>query len=104
MADSAAQVCIYYRVRASDLDAWLADARSLHAEFAAAWPGLRCSLGRREEDAASGAASLPTVMETYTGDALLPEGWRLAVQARAASRLQRWAAGERHSEVFLPCA
>ena len=97
----AAQVFVYYRVKAEDADQVIAAVRTMQRELCAAVPGLRCSLGQREEIAET---EWLTLMETYSSDAQDSPAWRNTVEALAAQRLQHWIDGERHIETFLPCA
>ncbi len=92
---------VYYRVRREHRGQAEAAVRALHAQWQARWPGLRCGLYRRA-DPAVGDAEEATLMETYDG--LSAPGAAAEVEALARSRLAPWLVGERHVEVFEPCA
>ena len=100
MSPGAAQVFVYYRVRAADVAAAIAAVRALHAGLQAALPGLVCTLSRRADD----AADLPTLMETYGHVDGVGDTWRLEIERVAREGLAAWTVGERHIEVFVPCA
>ena len=100
MSSGAAQVFVYYRVRPADAAALIAAAKTLHAALQAALPGLVCSLQRRAE----GDTDLLTLMETYGHADGVDDAWRLRIERSARAALARWIVGERHAEVFVPCA
>lgn len=96
----AAQLYVYYRVRGEHLPAVLAALRQLQARWQAEDPALGCELMRRVDD----QTGLETLMEVYRrADGITPAGkQRIEGEARAA--LSAWLVGERHVEVFAPCA
>ncbi|MES2957839.1 MAG: DUF4936 family protein [Pseudomonadota bacterium] len=96
----AAQVFVYYRVRAADLLAVVAAVQVLHARLPTLMPGLACSLSRR----ADAPADLQTLMESYAHADGVGPAWRLEIEQHASDLLSTWIAGERHVEVFVPCA
>jgi hypothetical protein len=96
----AAQLYVYYRARHSDAPALIAAVRELHAHWQAAHPGLVCTLNRRVDDSADAL----TLIETYAQADGVPSGWRRESEREAAERLGEWIIGERHVEVFVPCA
>ena len=89
---------VYFRVARDDEAAAVAALRALHAQLR---DTLDCELLRRADD--DGAVHV-TLMETYRQ----PGGVAAPVQARiereAALCLAPWLVGERHVEVFEPCA
>ena len=100
MSDGPAQVFVYYRVRAADAAAAIAAVRAGQAHLRLSLPGLACTLSRRADDAAEHL----TLMETYAhADAVTAAAQRdIERQMRAA--IEAWLIGERHIEVFVPCA
>ena len=100
MNAGAAQVYVYYRVRRSDAPALIAAVRELHARWQAAHPGLVCTLSRRVDDSADAL----TLMETVAHTDGVPAAWQNALEREAVERLGAWTVGERHVEVFVPCA
>jgi Domain of unknown function (DUF4936) len=95
-----AQVFVYYRVRAADAAEAIAAAQACQARLRLTLPGLACTLSRRAEDAGEHL----TLMETYAhAGGVAPAGQRdIERQMRAA--IEAWLIGERHIEVFVPCA
>ena len=100
MSSGAAQVFVYYRVRAADVPALIADVQSLQAHWRAAFPGLACTLSRRVGDQTDPV----TLMETYCHATEATAAWHDAIENRARDRLAMWIVGERHVEVFVACA
>ena len=100
MSDGPTQVFVYYRVRVADGAAAIAAAQAGQAHLRVTLPGLACTLSRRVDDAAEHL----TLMETYAhGDAVTAAAQRdIERQMRAA--IEAWLVGERHIEVFVPCA
>lgn len=95
-----AQYFVYYRVQREHRGQAEAAVRALHAQLQSRWPGLRCGLYRRALPAAVDGDT--TLMEVYDG---LPSPDAAAeIEALACSRLAPWLIGERHVEVFEPCA
>jgi len=95
-----AQVFVYYRVRAADVATVIAAVHTLQARLQALMPGLSCSLCRRAED----AAVQPTLMETYMHPDGVGPAWQRDIERLARDELGAWIVGERHVEVFVPCA
>ena len=100
MSPGAEQLYVYYRVRPADAAALIAGVRTLHADLQTTLPGLICSLSQRTHD----SAELITVMETYAHGDGLPASWQRNIEQQAQRRLAAWIVGERHAEVFVPCA
>ena len=100
MNSQAAQVFVYYRVHAAHVAAAIAAVRALQAHLQALIPGLSCTLSRRVEV----DAERPTLMEVYGhADGVGPD-WQRDIERLAGDALAAWIVGERHVEVFLPCA
>lgn len=108
MHSPAAQLYVYYRVRAVDAPALIAAVRRMQADWQAALPGLVCGLSQRADE--HSAATELTLMETYAVAPgvpplpALPPNWPQELEARARTQLAPWLLGERHVEVFVPCA
>jgi quinol monooxygenase YgiN len=90
---------IYFRVERGDETAVVAAVRELHAAWRVALPGLRCELLRR-----AGHRGDVTLMETYGCAGGISAEWQQRIEREAQARLEPWLAGERHVEVFEPCA
>lgn len=113
-------VCVYYRVAAADLDAVIAAVRDIQRGITAREPGAAAELLVRSAHPSTGDADRgapagrtpsttadPTLMETYRLDARTAGPRLEAFLAMLAGRMQVLAPrlrGERHVEVFLPCA
>ena len=96
---SGRRLYVYFRVAREHEEAAAAAVRAMQAH----WRGLLgCELLRRAGEA--DADALVTLMEVYCQ----PGGVTMDAQARiereAALRLAPWLVGERHVEVFEPCA
>jgi len=98
VSPGAAQVFVYYRVRAADAVAAIAAVRALQAKLQAELPGLDCTLSRR----ADSDAELITLMESYCHTDGVDEAWRRAIERSAGESLAAWVVGQRHVEVFVP--
>jgi len=73
---------------------------AFQSRLRASMPGLSGTLSRRVDD----AVDLLTLMETYAhADASSPD-WQRDVERLAQEKLVAWIVGERHVEVFAPCA
>ena len=96
------ELFVYYRVAESAAEAACSAAVAMQAKLCTAYPGLQARLLRRPE-AADGRC---TLMETYSCGAGGGVGSVLqSVIAQAATTaMAGWQLGERHTEVFLPCA
>ena len=100
MTSQAEQVFVYYRVQAVDVAAAIAAAHAFQAHLQTLMPGLACTLSRRVED----DAERSTLMETYGhADGVGPDRQR-DIERLAGDALAAWIVGERHVEVFVPCA
>ena len=100
MNSQAAQVFVYYRVQAADVTAAIAAAHALQVHLRALMPGLSCTLSRRVDN----DAERPTLMETYGHvDGVGPDRQR-DIERLAGDALAAWLIGERHVEIFVPCA
>jgi len=114
-------VCVYYKVDAAGLDAAIATVRDIQRGVAAGEPAVQPELLLRSahlpagDDASdatpSGTSSHktadPTLMETYRLEARTSEPELDAFLARLAGLAQALAPrlrGDRHVEVFRPCA
>ena len=112
-------VCVYYKVAAPGLGPAIAAVRELQRGMAAGTPGLVAELLLRSDHPgglAPAAAPVPatpsppadpTLMETYRLDARTTGASLDAIVAslaRPAPSLQPWLRGDRHVEVFRPCA
>jgi hypothetical protein len=100
VSPGAAQVFAYYRVRPADALAVVAAVRRLQAELQDVMPGLVCTLSRR----ADGDTELLTLMEIYTHADGVNDAWQRDIECSARAALATWIVGERHVEVFVPCA
>lgn len=97
---SAQELFVYYRVVPDDAAALGAAVRAMHAALASAHPGLQARLLRRPEV----AQGRLTLMEVYARPpAGIDAGLRAEIDT-AARALAPWLDGERHTEVFVPCA
>ena len=100
MSPGAAQVFVYYRVQARDAAAAIAAVRMFQNDLLALMPGLNCTLSRRADD----SGEQLTLMETYTNAEGVGAAWQRDIEQRAHDALAAWIVGERHVEVFVPCA
>jgi hypothetical protein len=96
---SSRRLYIYFRVRRESEAAALATLRELHAAWQVAMPGLRCELLRRVDQSGD-----VTLMETHVCAQGVSVEWQQRIERDASARLQPWLVGERHVEVFEPCA
>lgn len=101
MSIDASTVYVYYKVRADDAPALIAAWRDLHAGWHAAMPSLTAALNQSSRLDSPG---LLTLMESYAWPAGSNPVWRDQVEVEAQQRLGSWIVGERHVEVFVPCA
>jgi len=100
VSPAAARVYVYYRIRAENAADVIAAVGAMQRQLQAALPGLVCSLSRRAENHADAL----TLMETYGHAEGIDSAWRLEIERRAREVLATWIVGERHVEVFEPCA
>lgn len=99
----ASQLFVYYRVRAEHHAAAVAALRRLHATWRLEDPALDCELLQRV-DATDRPDRSVTLMETYRrADGVTPS-WQARIEREAGLALAPWLVGERHIEVFAPCA
>jgi quinol monooxygenase YgiN len=96
---SSRRLYIYFRVERDRVAEVAAAVRALQAAWSAAMPGLRCELMRRVDDSGD-----VTLMETYSCGDGVGADWQARIETDAAKHLQRWLLGERHIEIFEPCA
>jgi quinol monooxygenase YgiN len=96
---SSRRLYIYFRVERDSEAAAVIAVRELQAAWQAAMPGLRCELMRRVDD--SGHV---TLMETYACAEGVSTAWQERIERDAEKSLRPWLVGERHVEVFEPCA
>ena len=96
----AQELFVYYRVAPDDAVALGAAVQVMQATLRSAHPGLQARLLRRPEV----AQGRLTFMEVYARPpAGIDPGLRSEIEA-AARALASWVDGERHTEVFVPCA
>ena len=100
MNPGAANLYIYYRVRAADAPQLITAVRDLQANWRSELPGLDCTLSQRVDDSESHL----TLMETYAHPQGLSPEWQRTIEAGVERRLGGWIDGERHVERFEPCA
>ena len=103
MSAGAAQVFVYYRVRAADAPLVIAAVHAAFIELQAALPGLDCRLSQRADEA-SQATELRTLMESYAHAAGVSAAMQGVIEAQLASLLAEWIVGERQTEIFVACA
>jgi quinol monooxygenase YgiN len=96
---SSRRLFIYFRVERENEAAAVAAVRELHAAWHFEMPGLRCELLRRAEQSGD-----VTLMETYSHSAGVGMALQERIEREAAMRLSQCLVGERHVEVFVPCA
>jgi hypothetical protein len=92
-------VYIYFRVKRESEAAVVAAVRELQAAWPSAMSGLRCELLRRADPSGD-----VTLMETYVCADGVSVEWQQRIEREASLRIESWLIGERHSEVFEPCA
>lgn len=90
---------IYFRVEREREADVVAAVRALQATWQSELPGLRCELLRSA--ARSGAV---TLMETYSHSLGVGVALQARIEREALSRIGAWLVGERHVEIFEPCA
>jgi hypothetical protein len=96
---SSRRLYIYFRVKRESEAAAVRALRELHAVWQVAMPGLRCELLRR-----AGPTGDVTLMETHVGAHGVTSEWQERIERDASARLAALLVGERHTEVFEPCA
>ena len=101
---ASAQLYIYYRVQRDQAAPALAAVRALHAELTRQQPGLHCSVLQRSDSHRATVADGLTLMEVYTLDGGVGTALAAEIERRVRPRLGTWLLGERHVEVFVPCA
>ena len=90
---------IYFRVEREREADVVAAVRALQAAWQRELPGLRCELLRGA--ARSGDV---TLMETYSHSTGVGVALRERIEREALARIGPWLVGERHVEIFEPCA
>ncbi len=96
---SSRRLYTYFRVARENEAAVVATLRELHAAWESMMPGLQCDLLRRADDSGD-----VTLMEVHVGAQGVSAAWQQRIEREAGVRLQPWLVGERHVEVFEPCA
>jgi Domain of unknown function (DUF4936) len=97
---SAAQLYVYYRVKAGDAASAIAAALAMQCGLQSTLPGLICTLSRRADE----ERELRTLMETYAHAGGVTAEQRRTIEDTGRAQLGAWIVGERHFEVFEPCA
>ena len=93
-------VFIYFRV-ARESEAQVAAAvRELQAGWQAQMPGLHCELLRRSDQ----PGNVVTLMETYWCSGGVSTEWQERIERDVTASASAWLIGDRHVEVFEPCA
>jgi Domain of unknown function (DUF4936) len=87
---------IWFRVGREHEVAAIAALRELQAQ----WSGLQCELLRRADE----PGGQVTLMEVYRHACGVTADWQQRIEREAQARLAPWLIGERHTEVFEPCA
>jgi quinol monooxygenase YgiN len=90
---------IYFRVKRESEAAAVQALRELHAAWQVPMPGLRCELMRRADQSAE-----VTLMEAYRCNDGVSAEWQQRIEREATACLEAWLIGQRHVEVFEPCA
>lgn len=98
----APQLFVYYRVRAQHQGNAAAATSALHRAWCSEDPGLGCELMQRVD--ADGSGDLVTLMEVYRHAQGITPARRQRIEREAQAALAAWLVGERHVEVFAPCA
>ena len=91
---------IYFRVERDNVAEVATAVNELQAAWRVAMPGLRCELLRRAEEHGDAV----TLMETYAHHGGVIPAWQERIERDAGVHLKSWLIGERHVEVFEPCA
>ena len=97
----APQLFVYYRVRSDHVPAVMAALRALHAGWQREEPALGCELMQRVGD---GGPEQVTLMEIYRHTGGVTPAWQQRIEREVHAALAPWLVGERHVEVFAPCA
>ena len=100
MSDGRAQVFVYYRVRAAGAAAAISAVQAGQADLRVTLPGLACTLSRRADE----AAEYLTLMETYAHADGVTAAAQRDIERQTRAAISAWLVGERHIEVFVPCA
>ena len=90
---------IYFRVTRESEAAAVQALRELHAAWQVSMPGLRSELLRRTDQGAD-----VTLMEIHACAQGVSAAWQERIERDAKARLEALIVGERHIEVFEPCA
>ena len=91
---------IYFRVAPEGEASVAVAVRELQAGWQVEMPGLHCELMRRADQ----SGGVVTLMETYSCNGGLSTEWQERIEHDAAARLSTLIIGDRHVEVFEPCA
>jgi quinol monooxygenase YgiN len=97
---ASSQLFVYFRVRTDHVPAAVAALRQLHSGWGAEDAGLQCELLQRVDEAAGHV----TLMEVYRHARGMVPAWQGRIEREAGAALARWLVGQRHQEVFAPCA
>lgn len=100
MSPGTEQLFVYYRVRAADAAAAILAVQAFQWRLPSMMLGLSCCLSRRADD----GTELATLMEIYTHAEGISPARRQEIERVARPALAPWVVGERHVEVFVPCA
>ena len=103
-APASAQRYVYYRVASDEAVQAIAAVHALQAELTDGQPGLRCSLLQRSDSGDTAPSGSLTLMEVYTLEGGIGAALAAQIERSAQARLGAWLLGERHLEVFVPCA
>ena len=101
---ASAQLYVYYRVANEPAVQAIAAVHALQAELTDRHPDLRCSVLQRSDSGDAIPADRLTLMEVYTVEGGIGAALSADIERSAQARLGAWLLGERHVEVFVPCA
>lgn len=101
---ASAQLYVYYRVASDPAERAIAAVQALQAELTDQRPGLRCSVLQRSDSGDAASAGSLTLMEVYGFKGGIGATLAAEIERSAQARLGTWLLGERHVEVFVPCA
>jgi hypothetical protein len=94
---------VYYRIAAHDRSSVVAAVGDLQARWRQRIADLKATVLERL-DSEGRLDGMATLMETYTTPQGMTEAEQAAIERDARADLGRWIVGERHIEVFVPCA
>ena len=101
---ASAQLYVYYRVASDEAAQAIAAVHALQAELTDRYPDLRCSVLQRSDSGDATAPNSSTLMEVYRLEGGIGAALSADIERLAHARLGAWLLGERHVEVFVPCA